>query len=54
MDINMVINDYIENFDMEVGNFNDFMTMAQDYKNSQELDSVNKLEAIENTNDLPF
>jgi hypothetical protein len=54
MDINIVINDYIENFDIEVGSFNDFITMAQDYKNSQELESINKMEAIDSTNDLPF
>ncbi|HPZ24139.1 MAG TPA: hypothetical protein PLC25_04805 [Bacilli bacterium] len=37
MDTNTVINDYIENFDLEVSNFNDFMVMANDYKIMQEL-----------------
>jgi len=54
MDINIVINDYIENFDIEVGNLNDFMTMTQDYKNSQELESLNTSKVTENINDLPF
>lgn len=55
MDINVVINDYIENFDTEIGNFNDFMIMAQDYRNVQELESLNNSEITEtDISDLPF
>ena len=53
MDINMVINDYIENFDNEISNFNDFMTMAHDYKNSQELE-ITRSDIKSDINDLPF
>lgn len=53
MDINMVINDYIENFDNEISNFNDFMIMTHDYKNSQELE-ITRSDIKSDINDLPF
>lgn len=38
MDKEIVINDIIENFDPEmVENFNDFMIMAEEFKNSSEV-----------------
>lgn len=53
MDIDTIINDYIENFDNEISNFNDFMTMALDYKNNQELEITSSYISID-INDLPF
>lgn len=53
MDIEIVINDYIENFNNQISNFNDFMTMADDYKKNQELEIIN-LDIKNDINDLPF
>lgn len=58
MDTNIIINDYIEEFDIDNSNFNDFMVMSKDFKSNELVNDIDLVyptfKVLKEFQDLPF